>query len=55
MTRIPAEDDDYLWDRSGAPDPEVVRLEALLAPLGHRGSAPALPSRRGVLAPREAG
>nr|MBA3396917.1 hypothetical protein [Deltaproteobacteria bacterium] len=28
--------DDYLWDRSGAPDPEIARLEGLLAPLGHR-------------------
>jgi len=25
---------DYLWDRSGPRDPEVVRLEQLLAPLG---------------------
>jgi ferric-dicitrate binding protein FerR (iron transport regulator) len=27
--------DDYLWDRSGTPDPEVARLEALLSPLAH--------------------
>lgn len=27
---------DYLWDRSGQPDPEIKRLETLLAPLGHR-------------------
>ena len=26
--------DDYLWDRSGPPDPEIARLEALLQPLG---------------------
>jgi ferric-dicitrate binding protein FerR (iron transport regulator) len=26
---------DYLWDRSGEPDPEVARLEALLSPLAH--------------------
>src|SRR6185436_198623 len=26
---------DYLWDRSGAPDPEIARLEKLLAPLAH--------------------
>jgi hypothetical protein len=32
--------DDYLWDRSGKPDPEVARLERLLAPLGHRGEMP---------------
>ena len=31
--------DDYLWNRSGAPDPEVARLEALLEPLRHRPSA----------------
>ncbi len=30
------ESDDYLWDRSGPPDPEVKRLEDLLAPLGHQ-------------------
>jgi len=27
---------DYLWDRSGTPDPEVERLERLLAPLAYR-------------------
>ncbi|CAN5844307.1 hypothetical protein BH11MYX3_BH11MYX3_04290 [soil metagenome] len=27
--------DDYLWDRSGPADPEVQRLEQLLAPLAH--------------------
>ena len=27
--------DDYLWDRSGPVDPEVERLEQLLAPLAH--------------------
>jgi hypothetical protein len=27
--------DDYLWDRSGPADPDVERLEALLAPLRH--------------------
>jgi hypothetical protein len=37
--------EDYLWDRSGAPDPEVARLEALLAPLGHRERAVA-PARK---------
>jgi len=31
-------DDDYLWDRSGPPDPEVERLETLLRPLGHQES-----------------
>lgn len=27
---------DYLWDRSGEPDPEIERLEHLLAPLSYR-------------------
>jgi hypothetical protein len=31
--------DRYLWDRSGPPDPEVERLEKLLAPLAHRPQA----------------
>jgi hypothetical protein len=26
---------DYLWDRTGAPDPDVARMEQLLAPLAH--------------------
>ena len=29
--------DDYLWDKSGEPDPEVVRLENLLGELRHSG------------------
>jgi hypothetical protein len=37
--------EDYLWDKSGEPDPEVQRLENLLAPLGHKASrAPAWPA-----------
>ncbi len=33
--------DDYLWDKSGEPDPEIQRLENLLAPFGHQpGQAP---------------
>ena len=32
--------DDYLWDRSGAPDPEVERLERVLAPLGYQHREP---------------
>ena len=36
--------DDYLWDRSGAPDPLVARLEQRLAPLGYRHPTPR-PSR----------
>jgi hypothetical protein len=30
--------DDYLWDRTGRPDPDVQRLEQLLRPLGHSPS-----------------
>lgn len=37
---------DYLFDKAGAPDPEIERLEGLLAPLAYRGAAPALPRRR---------
>jgi hypothetical protein len=28
--------DEYLWDRSGPPDPEIVALEHLLSPIGTR-------------------
>lgn len=39
--------EDYLWDKTGEPDPQVQRLESLLAPLGHQpGKIPVLPSRR---------
>jgi hypothetical protein len=37
--------DDYLWDGSGEPDPDVVRLEALLKGYRHQGQLPALPGR----------
>ena len=43
MTGDPA--NDYLWDRSGEPDPEVVRLEGVLGTLRHRGGLPPLPDR----------
>ena len=39
-------DDRYLWDKSGPPDPEVERLERLLGPLGHRGETPRFSARR---------
>jgi len=35
--------DDYLWDGTGTPDPDVVRLETLLAPYRHRGPLTPLP------------
>jgi hypothetical protein len=31
-------DDDYLWDKSGPPDREVVELERILSPLKYQGS-----------------
>jgi len=34
---------DYLWNRSGEPDPEVVRLERVLGQLRHRARPLALP------------
>ena len=43
------EDDDmkdsYLWDGSGEPDREVVRLERLLRGYRHQGALPPLPAR----------
>ena len=41
--------DRYLWDRTGPPDPEVERLEKLLAPLAHR---PAAGPRLALVPPR---
>ena len=38
--------DDYLWDRSGPPDPEIERLERTLAPLCYRHRGDLLESRR---------
>ena len=35
--------DDYLWDGSGEPDPEVARLERLLGRFRHRRPAPEFP------------
>jgi len=32
--------DDYLWDRSGEPDPELAKLENALGRFAHRGEAP---------------
>jgi hypothetical protein len=36
--------DDYLWDRSGTPDPEIQRLEAALATFRHERPAPVFPA-----------
>lgn len=38
-------DDEYLWDRSGTPEPEVVRLEHVLGRLAHRAPLGRLPAR----------
>src|SRR4029077_4104617 len=35
--------DDYLWDRSGEPDPEIQHLEALLERFRHDSPTPAFP------------
>src|ERR1700686_5674946 len=35
--------DDYLWDGSGEPDPEVQKLESVLGQLRHNRPAPAFP------------
>ena len=36
--------DDYLWDRSGEPDPEIARLESTLGKLRHQPKALVLPA-----------
>src|SRR5215470_306358 len=36
--------DDYLWDGSGEPDPEIQKLEAVLSRLRHDRPAPAFPA-----------
>lgn len=41
--RPPANSDDYLWDGSGEPDPEIQRLEALLGKFRHDSPAPVFP------------
>src|SRR5262245_52153714 len=38
--------DDYLWDGSGPPDPEIEGLERTLAPLRYRPRVEALPAPR---------
>jgi ferric-dicitrate binding protein FerR (iron transport regulator) len=38
--------DDYLWDRSGPPDPDVERLESLLGRLRSTPPVPALPTNQ---------
>jgi hypothetical protein len=45
-------DSDYLWDRSGQPDPEIQRLEHTLASFGHhRTGVPSFPENAFTSAP----
>jgi FecR protein len=46
MKKSETDEGSYLWDGSGEPDPEVVRLETLLGQLRHRGEPPSLPVRK---------
>jgi hypothetical protein len=56
--------EDYLWDKSGTPDPEIEKLERVLGGLGHAGkplelpepdATPAAPPRRRPWMPRWVG
>lgn len=38
-------EDDYLWDGSGTPDPDVQRLEELLRPMRYTGEVPQVQTR----------
>jgi hypothetical protein len=40
--------DDYLWDGSGEPDPEIQKLESTLARFRHEGQAPEFPEIVGM-------
>ncbi len=40
--------DDYLWDGSGKPDPEIQRLESVLGRFRHNRPAPQFPERTGM-------
>ena len=44
--------DDYLWDGSGEPDPEIQKLENSLAKFRHQGLAPELPRVSAARQPR---
>jgi FecR-like protein len=44
--------DDYLWDKSGKPDPEIEALERSLSTLGHQGEPLDLPERIETAAPK---
>ena len=40
--------DDYLWDRSGEPDPEIQKLEAMLGKVQSNRPRPVLPGKATV-------
>src|SRR5208282_4817239 len=44
--------DDYLWDGSGEPDPEIQKLESTLAKFRHQGRAPEFPEITAMPPPR---
>ncbi len=44
--------DDYLWDGSGEPDPEIQKLENSLAKFRHQGQAPEFPEISAARQPR---
>ncbi len=44
--------DDYLWDGSGEPDPEIQKLENSLAKFRHQGQAPKFPEISAARQPR---
>lgn len=44
--------DDYLWDGSGEPDPEIQKLESALAHFRYQDKAPEFPEIAAVLQPR---
>jgi hypothetical protein len=43
QNRPPTKRDDYLWDGSGEPDPEIQHLETLLGKFRHDSSTPVFP------------
>lgn len=44
--------DDYLWDGSGEPDPEIQKLETVLSRFRHHGQAPDFPEIQQPARPR---
>ena len=45
--------DQYLWDKSGPPDPDIEKLERVMGTLRFRGTAPIFPSAAEFTASRE--